>query len=393
MADQPTEARLALYRKLSTEHLQTLLRSDLDGPPLDEATVDSILTVLAERRRTPADTSAAWQDFSAYYSTPDSPGAPVRRTRAHLQKTYARLRIPLRVAAAAAAMFVLIFALFPRVETGASDAPNAYVTWTDEYLKISALPHADWRLPQGGEYHTDNEGLQQLHDALCEAGHELDVVAPLTEQSGVGCSVTLHNPLRLYPVQEPGFSGTAVAGTPVDCVKLALTTLLPQPPDLVVVGINNGANKGVDVFYSGTVGAATEAALRGLPAVAFSRPRPELEPPQALARHAASLVDAVDWRCCAGKVLNVNYPRCRVAESKGIRAARMAESRWAENYERREDPAGRPYWWIADFLKRDSGGDDTDIALMEGNWVAVTPLQVDRTDRELLGRLQERFGV
>lgn len=179
----------------------------------------------------------------------------------------------------------------------------------------------------------------------------------------------------------------------MDCVKLALTTLLPQPPDLVVVGINNGANKGVDVFYSGTVGAATEAALRGLPAVAFSRPRPELEPPQALARHAASLVDAVDWRCCAGKVLNVNYPRCRVAEIKGIRAARMAESRWAENYERREDPAGRPYWWIADFLKRDSGGDDTDIALMEGNWVAVTPLQVDRTDRELLGRLQERFGV
>ena len=163
--------------------------------------------------------------------------------------------------------------------------------------------------------------LRALHDALCEAGHELDVVAPLTEQSGVGCSVTLHNPLRLYPVQEPGFSGTAVAGTPVDCVKLALTTLLPQPPDLVVVGINNGANKGVDVFYSGTVGAATEAALRGLPAVAFSRPRPELEPPQALARHAASLVDAVDWRCCAGKVLNVNYPRCRVAEIKGIRAA------------------------------------------------------------------------
>lgn len=107
--------------------------------------------------------------------------------------------------------------------------------------------------------------LRALHDALCEAGHELDVVAPLTEQSGVGCSVTLHNPLRLYPVQEPGFSGTAVAGTPVDCVKLALTTLLPQPPDLVVVGINNGANKGVDVFYSGTVGAATEAALRGCP--------------------------------------------------------------------------------------------------------------------------------
>lgn len=170
MADQPTEAQLALYRKLSTEHLQTLLRSDLDGPPLDEATVDSILTVLAERRRTPADTSAAWQDFSAYYFTPDSPGAPVRRTRAHLQKAYTRLRIPIRVVSAAAAMFILIFALFPRVETGASDAPNAYITWTDEYLKIDALPHAGWSLPQGGEYHTDNAGLQQLHDALAAYG-------------------------------------------------------------------------------------------------------------------------------------------------------------------------------------------------------------------------------
>ena len=148
--------------------------------------------------------------------------------------------------------------------------------------------------------------LRALHRALCDAGHTLDVVAPLVEQSGVGCSVTLHSPLRLHPIEEEGFSGTAVAGTPVDCVKIALTTLLPEPPDLVVVGINNGANKGVDVFYSGTVGAATEAALRGLPAVAFSRPRPELEPPQSLARHAASLVDAVDWSRCAGKVLNVS---------------------------------------------------------------------------------------
>ena len=170
MADQPTEARLALYRKLSTEHLQTLLRSDLDGPPLDEATVDSILTVLAERRRTPADTSAAWQDFSAYSSTPDSPCAPGRRTRAHLQKAFTRLRIPIRVVSAAAAMFILSFALFPRGETGASDAPNAYITWTDEYLKIAALPHAGWNLPQGGEYHTDNAGLQQLHDALAAYG-------------------------------------------------------------------------------------------------------------------------------------------------------------------------------------------------------------------------------
>ncbi len=116
--------------------------------------------------------------------------------------------------------------------------------------------------------------LRALWRALTGAGHIVDVVAPLVEQSGVGCGVSLHHPLRLHPVHEDDFSGTAVAGTPVDCVKIALTVLLPEAPDLVVSGINNGSNKGVDVYYSGTVGAATEAALRGLPAVAFSRPRP-----------------------------------------------------------------------------------------------------------------------
>ena len=233
--------------------------------------------------------------------------------------------------------------------------------------------------------------LRALHDALREAGHEIDVVAPLTEQSGVSCAVTLHSPLRAVAVREQDFCGTAIAGTPVDCVKLALTTLLERRPDLVVVGINNGSNKGIDVFYSGTVGAATEAALCGLPAVAFSRPRPELEPPQGLARHAAGLVDAVDWTRFAGKVLNVNYPRCRVQDIRGIRSARMATTRWDETYERREDPAGRPYWWIADFLTRERGGDDTDIAFMEDNWVSVTPIQIDRTDRESLDWLRQRF--
>ena len=234
--------------------------------------------------------------------------------------------------------------------------------------------------------------LRALWRALTGAGHIVDVVAPLVEQSGVGCGVSLHHPLRLHPVHEDDFSGTAVAGTPVDCVKIALTVLLPEAPDLVVSGINNGSNKGVDVYYSGTVGAATEAALRGLPAVAFSRPRPELESPDALARHAAGIVDAVDWPCFAGTVLNVNYPRRRVAEYKGIRAARMATPAWGESYERGEDSSGHPCWMIGDFLNRGHGGSDTDSALMEEGWVTVTPLGMDRTDREALRVLQERLA-
>ena len=234
-------------------------------------------------------------------------------------------------------------------------------------------------------------GLRALYRALVEAGHAVDVVAPLTEQSGVGCSVSLHLPLRVRTVREEGFIGTGVAGTPVDCVKLALSELLPRTPDLVVSGINNGGNKGVDVYYSGTVGAATEAALRGLPAAAFSRLRPEMEPPEALARHAVAWMESIEWLRFAGRVLNVNYPRRRVADFKGVRAVRMATSPWGERYERAEEPSGEPSWRIGDLLNRGRSGVDTDSALLDEGWVTVTPLQVDRTDREALILLQERL--
>lgn len=233
--------------------------------------------------------------------------------------------------------------------------------------------------------------LRAFYRALVEAGHAVDAVAPLTEQSGVGCGVSLHLPLRVQRVCEEGFTGTGVAGTPVDCVKLALSQLLPRTPDLVVSGINNGGNKGVDVYYSGTVGAATEAALRGLPAAAFSRLRPEVEPPHALARHAAALIDSIEWPRFVGTVLNVNYPRRRMADVKGVRAARMATPPWGERYERSEDPSGRPCWRMGDFLTRGHGGEDTDSALLEDGWVTITPLRVDRTDREALILLQERL--
>lgn len=236
--------------------------------------------------------------------------------------------------------------------------------------------------------------LRALHDALCEAGHELDVVAPLTEQSGVGCSVTLHNPLRLYPVQEPGFSGTAVAGRPVDCVKLALTTLLPQPPGFGRRGHQQRREQGCGrLLQRDRWRGRPKPPCAGCPAVAFSRPRPELEPPQALARHAASLVDAVDWRCCARESPERQLSALPRRRDQGHPGRAHGREPLGRELRTPRGPRRRPYWWIADFLKRDSGGDDTDIALMEGNWVAVTPLQVDRTDRELLGRLQERFGV
>ncbi|MEG1610219.1 MAG: 5'/3'-nucleotidase SurE [Bilophila sp.] len=235
--------------------------------------------------------------------------------------------------------------------------------------------------------------LRALYQALSEAGHAVRVVAPLTEQSAVSGSVTVHSPLRVHELHEDnGFCGTAVNGTPVDCIKLALTTLLSEPPELCVVGINAGCNIGTDVFYSGTVGAASEAAMFGIPSVAFSRPVPETEPPLPCARHAAGLIKAIDWgRLPPCRVLNVNYPRRLVSEIRGVRVGRMSTTPWEESYEERTDPSGRPYWWISGYLKRPAGGEDTDISLIRAGFVALTPLQVDRTDEALLRHLQESF--
>ncbi len=116
----------------------------------------------------------------------------------------------------------------------------------------------------------EHPALRALYAALREAGHTVYVVAPMTQQSGVGHSLTVFEPVRATVIEEPGFTGTGVFGTPTDCVKLALGRLLPQRPDLVMSGINAGANVGPDILYSGTVGAATEAAHEELPSMAVS---------------------------------------------------------------------------------------------------------------------------
>ena len=135
-------------------------------------------------------------------------------------------------------------------------------------------------------------GLRALYAALVKAGHRVHVAAPMTEQSAVGHSVTLFSPLRVREVEEPGFSGLGISGTPADCVKLALSHLLPKKPDMIVSGINAGANVGVDVLYSGTVSAATEGALAGIPAMAVSVDDYHPEELSAQAMHLTVIDDA-----------------------------------------------------------------------------------------------------
>ena len=183
-------------------------------------------------------------------------------------------------------------------------------------------------------------GLRAMYAALLEAGHSVHVVAPMRQQSGVGHSLTVFDPLRAMEFEEPGFRGTGIYGTPTDCVKLALGRLLPRKPDMVISGINAGPNVGPDILYSGTVGAATEAAHEDLPSLAVSHDdhlgNGDLLPQ---ARHAVALAGRIDWsRLAPRRVINLNYPAGTLDEAKGLRACPQTSAVWKNVYLERFDP-------------------------------------------------------
>lgn len=209
-------------------------------------------------------------------------------------------------------------------------------------------------------------GLRALHETFTAHGHTVTVVAPETEQSGVSSSVTIHAPLRFRTVYDGDFSGVSLAGTPVDCVKFAVTTLCSTPPDLVVSGLNAGNNAGVDVFYSGTVAAAVEAAFLDLPALAVSRRMFANDDPLGYAEKTACIVDQIDWQSVPKKrLLNLNYPACSPAQVKGLRVCGLSMLMWRTEYVERKDPRDRPYWWLSDAMPTPAGdASSTDFALL-----------------------------
>ncbi|ADK83819.1 stationary-phase survival protein SurE [Desulfarculus baarsii DSM 2075] len=235
-------------------------------------------------------------------------------------------------------------------------------------------------------------GIGALHQVLCQR-HEVFVVAPETEQSAVGHSITLADPIKVRPLSaKTGMNGFAVAGTPADCVKLAMGQLMPQPPDLVVSGINQGANVGVNVLYSGTVSAATEAAILGLRSLAFSLASHTSRDFSHAAAVAAGLIEQYDLLAAPPEVcLNVNIPALPVDQIKGVRLARQSCSRLGERFLRRTDPRGHVYFWQAGESMGVEGGPDTDYpALLEG-YVTITPLRHDMTHNQALRRMSEQW--
>ena len=231
-----------------------------------------------------------------------------------------------------------------------------------------------------------SEGIAALTEALSEVG-EIVVVAPASEQSATAHSLTLTRPLRVRQIDDRRYT---VDGTPTDCITLALTRILPERPDIVVSGINHGANLGDDVTYSGTVAGALEAAVFRLPGIAVSLTAREGDFRPA-ARFAAQLTEKVLREGLPpGTILNVNVP---VGEIQGARfthqGIKMAEVRIQEGV----DPRGKGYYWIGEQIvswKQDPGCDFEAIA--QGQ-VSITPLRLDMTDYQQLERLRQTEGA
>lgn len=233
-------------------------------------------------------------------------------------------------------------------------------------------------------------GLRFLIDTLRPVA-DLLVVAPDGPRSGGACSITSTRPLH-YSVlqQEPGLTVCSCTGTPVDCVKLALNVFRDRKPDLVVGGINHGDNSSVNSHYSGTMGVATEGALQGFPAVAFSLC--DHSPAADFAPLAPYLVDFVFKTIAVGlppfTCLNVNFPRRERFE--GVKICRMARSRWENELERREHPWGGEYFWLAGNCRElEPEAADTDRWALTHGYVAVTPTQLDVTATGLVEILRE----
>lgn len=236
-------------------------------------------------------------------------------------------------------------------------------------------------------------GLRAMYHALQEAGHIVKVVAPMTEQSAVGHAITIASPLRIKYVKEDSFEGYGIFGTPSDCVKLGITELIKEKPDMVVSGINSGANVGPDILYSGTVAAATEAAHMGFPALAVSYDSFHSVNLTDHARYAVSVLSRIPWQDIPPRrVMNLNLPAIPVEEFKGLSLCPQTSALWRDWYEKREDPRGRPYWWMRGAIPPEKVSPGSDKGQLDEGWATLTPLQFAFTDKNTLEVLRTELG-
>jgi 5'-nucleotidase len=237
------------------------------------------------------------------------------------------------------------------------------------------------------------EGLWALHLDLSR-NHTVFVIAPDRERTAVGHGITLHTPLRTNRInRNANEEGIAVNGTPADCVKLGIIELLAQRPDLVISGINPGANVGTNINYSGTVSAAREAALFGLPAIAVSMEGNNPDHLSGIARFIGELAEYVYEKGLPfGTFLNVNIPGMHMEDVAGVRISRQSVSLLSEYFEKRNDPRNRTYYWQGCDTRRVFENPDTDGATLGNKYISITPIKCDMTDYSAMEDLKN-WGI
>ncbi|MEO6681950.1 MAG: 5'/3'-nucleotidase SurE [Ginsengibacter sp.] len=239
-------------------------------------------------------------------------------------------------------------------------------------------------------------GIRNLVEAVKDLG-DIIVVAPDKPQSGMGHAITIGMPLRLTKMA--GLFGDIeawqVSGTPVDCVKLAVDKILRRKPDICLSGINHGANHSINVIYSGTMSAAMEASIEGIPSIGFSLLDFQYEADFSAARHYVHKIvnDMMQTKMEKHFLLNVNIPKGPVEDIQGIKICRQAYAKYDESFDERMDPNGKKYYWLTgEFINHDDGT-DTDVWALKNNYVSVVPVQFDLTNYKLKQDLEKTWNI
>ncbi len=248
-------------------------------------------------------------------------------------------------------------------------------------------------------------GIKTLADTLALAGHEVIVVCPDRERSATGHGLTLHDPIRAQEVTSifhPSVKAWSCSGTPADCVKLALGALLESFPDFVLSGINHGSNLGTDVLYSGTVSAAMEGTIEGIPSIAFSLSSFTCQEFQPAADFARTLIAHLEQQPLAESILlNINIPPVPAVEIAGVKVTRQGIRRYFDTFQKRVDPRGKTYYWLSGEVIQDLAQPEqlhlppeieTDVQAIKRNYITIVPLQFDLTSAVGIYSLND-YGV
>ena len=235
-------------------------------------------------------------------------------------------------------------------------------------------------------------GIRTLISIMKDIG-DIVVVAPDSPQSGMGHAITINSTLHSSKItpKDSEIIEYSCSGTPADCVKLAINELMPRKPDLCVSGINHGSNSSINVIYSGTMSAAIEAGIEGVPAIGFSLLNyswnADFNQSKDFIRRI--VINALNNKIPKGVVLNVNIPSIKKSDIKGVKICRQAKAYWVEEFDKRKNPLGQEYYWLTGKFVNKDQGEDTDEWALKNNYISIVPVEFDLTAHHAIQGLNE----